>query len=480
MTLLIERLLVNTFISPHFSRQHVKRWLFIVLMALLFTGCQTSMNKVADCKAGDWVGIGHRDGYAGLMQNFKERQVFCSAYQHGASKVDSAADYVTGWTQGNWDLWSEAGRSDGRHALPESQVETHVANLNKHHAPVNRPAYAAGWLMGNAEYWQDFGQQAGSAGKPLAAKETSRAEAATLNIRFDEVAYERGWKTGNTLYWQKMGFEDAHNGIPDSQLRTRTTTANVMGVLVQAEVYLAAWNAEIPNYWKKLGEVDAVSGKNFEMRSQEAKQKGLKIYEAEYRQSWEARLVLYWTQVGNDDGYGHPFQLEERMARATRDQVFVIARTRELYTNAWEVQNTRYCNVDEAFARGRRREFMAFEVCKPNVQGQVKRAYLSGQDYEMTAAKHSRAHAEVDEHARRVRDVRAKLEQINRDIRSHREDKKRVVNAETRREDKQHEDERHQLEEQLERAERQLAEARRREEMLEQQMLKLKRDIYLQ
>lgn len=467
------------FIYPYFSVQTLKRWFAIVLMTLLFAGCQSTMNKVADCKAGDWVAIGHRDGHAGLMQNFNERRVFCSAYQRGADKADAAADYVTGWTQGNWDLWSETGRADGRHALPVSQVETHIANLNKQHAPVNRPAYEAGWLTGNTAYWQEMGQLAGSAGKPLAAKETSRAEAATLNIRFDEVAYEQGWKSGNTLYWQKMGFEDAHNGIPDSQLSTRTATANAMGLLVQAEVYLAAWNAEIPNYWKSLGEVDAVSGKNFEMRSQEAKQKGLKIYEAEYRQSWEARLVLYWTQMGNEDGYGHPFQLEERMARATRDQVFVIARTRELYTNAWEVQNTRYCNVDEAFARGRRNEFMAIEVCKPNVQGQMKRAYLSGQDYQIAAAKLGRAHAEVDEHARRVRDVRFKLERINRDIRGHLNDKKRVVNAETRREDQQHEHERHELQEQLERAEHHLAEARRRELMFEQQMLKLKRDIYL-
>lgn len=457
---------------------HLQHCLLTLLVALLLTGCQATMQKIADCKAGDWTVIGHKDGYAGVLQNFEARSKFCSRHTEAGQSADAAALYQAGWAKGDWAAWSEKGQADGRAFLPLSQVDTHIAKLAKDHAPANRPAYESGWLVGNSAYWQETGQTAGSAGEVLAQKASRQASAAARQIRFDDAAYDSGWQVGNRLYWQNAGFNDAHNGIPDSNLTRRAAAAKTAGLLVQADAYRAAWNAEIPNYWRNLGTQDAVSGTNFAMRRAEALRSGLKIFEAEYQQSWEARLAAYWTQAGNEDGFGHPFLLEDRIARAAQNRVFVLARTRELYTNAWEAQNSRYCNVDDAFARGRRNERMAIEVCKPNVQGQIKRAYLSGQDYEVTAAKHNRAHAEVDEHAHRVRDARAKLAHINRDIAEHLADKKRPINAETMREDKQHENERHQLEEHLDHAERQLAEVRRREEMLEQQMLKLQRDIY--
>ncbi|MDD4958026.1 MAG: DUF2799 domain-containing protein [Gallionella sp.] len=463
---------------PRLSLQYLKQWILTAIMALLLTACQSTMQKIADCKAGDWNAIGYKDGYAGTLQNFEEHRTFCSRHTDASQPADAAAIYQVAWAKGDWAAWAEKGQVDGRSFLPLTQVESYGAKIPKDHAPVNRPAYESGWLVGNAAYWQDVGRVSGSVGESLAQKASRRADAAARQIRFDEAAYDSGWQVGNRLYWQNAGSQDAHNGIADSNLTTRAAAAKTAGLLVQADAYRAAWNAEIPNYWKTLGEQDAVSGKDFAMRRAEAQRSGLKIFEAEYQQSWETRLAVYWTQAGNEDGFGHPFQLEERIAHAAQNRVFVIARTRELYTNAWELQNTRYCNVDDTFARGRRNEYMAIEVCKPNVQGQMKRAYLSGQDYELTTAKHNRAHAEVDEHARRVRDARARLEHINRDIAGHLSDKKRVINAETLREDKQHENERHQLEEQLEHAEHQLGEARRREEILEQQLLKLKRDIY--
>lgn len=459
--------------------QYLKRLMMISVLALLLTACQATMQKIADCKAGDWNAIGYKDGYAGVLQNFDEHRAFCGRHTDASQPADAAAIYQAAWAKGDWAAWSEKGQADGRAFLPLSQVDAHIAKLPKDHAPANRPAYESGWLIGNTAYWQAVGQSAGSAGEVLAQKASRQADAAARQIRFDDAAYDSGWQVGNRLYWQNVGFSDAHNGIPDSNLTKRTAAAKTAGLLVQADAYRAAWDAEIPNYWRNLGTQDAVSGTDFSMRRAEAKRSGLKIFEAEYQQSWETRLAAYWTQAGNEDGFGHPFLLEDRIAHAAQNRVFVIARTRELYTNAWELQNTRYCNVDDAFARGRRNERMAIEVCKPNVQGQIKRAYLSGQDYENTAAKRAHVHAEVDAHARRVRDTRARLDHVNHDIRSHLADKRRVMNAETLREDRQHENERHLLEEQLDHAERQLAEARRREDMLEQQMLKLQRDIYL-
>jgi hypothetical protein len=459
--------------------QHCKHLCVTALLALLLVGCQSPRQQITDCKAGDWVAIGHRDGHTGLVPTYNERKVFCSAYAKDAGKTDTAADYQSGWTQGSWDLWSETGHSDGINALPVAQIETHIAIIPKEHAPANRPAYESGWLTGNSAYWQAVGTQAGNTGVALSQINLSRTDASNKNIRFDEAAYTNGWNNGNRSYWQNAGFQDAHNGIPDSQIIARTAAAKATGVLVQKEIYLAAWNNEIVNYWKNLGTLDAVSGKDFAMRRSEAHQKGLKIFEAEYRQSWEERLAIYWTQVGNEDGYGHPFQLEDRINNATRDLVFVIARSRDLYTAAWNIQNTRYCNIDDAFAHGQRNDGMAINVCKDSLQGQLKRAYLSGQDYQVVSAKHDHALSEIDEYTRKVNDAHRRLEQLEDEMRSTHENKQRVVNDDTIRHDKQREQEHHELDEQMDRNQQKLNEARRWEDQYRQQMLKLKRDIYL-
>lgn len=114
------------------------------MLVLTFAGCQsTTVQSINDCKLGDWVAIGHKDGHEGSVPNFNERRVFCSAYDSGPDKgkIDSAANYQKGWTQGNWDLWSEAGHSDGLQALPVKQLETREASIPKKRALANRPAY---------------------------------------------------------------------------------------------------------------------------------------------------------------------------------------------------------------------------------------------------------------------------------------------------------------------------------------------------
>lgn len=461
----------------------IPRWSTSLILALplLLAGCQATMERIADCKAGDWNSIGHKDGAGGERQNFAERKEFCDSHDGDKGKSDAGAGYLAGWAQGNWDFWSSRGVADGRLALPQSQYDGQInsAEVRKNNTPLNRPAYDAGWMIGNSEYWNGAGKRDGTEGKPATQKEAARTRAASQNIRYDEAAYISGWQIGNRTYWQDAGFTDARNGVPDSEFKTRSVAARNAGIEVQEDAYRAAWTAEIVNYWKNLGTLDAVSGKDLSYRRAEAHKKGLKIYEAEYRQSWEARLADYWRQAGQDDGYGRPFQLDDRIAHAGRDGVFVIARTRELYTAAWDEQNAKYCNPDNAFDLGRRNAGMAIEVCRDMLQNQMKRAYASGQDYEVATARFNRAQSDVDELNGRARELHNRLSRTEREIRASVESKDRVANEETARQDRRREQERRELGEQLQRVERQLDEARRWADRHQQQMQRLRRDIYL-
>ena len=141
--------------------QTLQHYLLTLLVALALSGCQATMQKIADCKAGDWTVIGHKDGYAGVLQNFEERSKFCSRHTEGGQPADAVALYQAGWAKGDWAAWSEKGQADGRAFLPLSQVDAHIAKLPKDHAPANRPAYESGWLVGNSAYWQATGQAAG-------------------------------------------------------------------------------------------------------------------------------------------------------------------------------------------------------------------------------------------------------------------------------------------------------------------------------
>jgi len=272
---------------------------------------------------------------------------------------------------------------------------------------------------------------------------------------------------------------DAHNGVPDSEFKQRAAAARAAGILVQDEAYHAAWNGEIINYWRNLGAADAVSGKDFGLRRKEAQQKGLKIYESDYRQAWEGRLADYWRKAGADDGYGRPFQLDERIASAPRDGVFVISRTRELYTAAWEEQNAKYCVPDLAFEQGRRNAGMVVEVCRPELRNQLKHAYLSGQDYEQASAKYNQAVADANDLSDRLRDAYRRLNRLEGEIRANLANKDRPVNDETTKQDRRREQDRRELADYIQRMERQLDEARRWADRHQVQMQRLRREIYL-
>ena len=454
----------------------------ILAMPLLLAGCQSTMQRIADCKVGDWTAIGHKDGEAGERANYADRKEFCDDHADGKQPAanGSEAQYIAGWAQGNWDLWSGAGQKEGAKGLqPSFDALAASESITQHKTPLNRPAYDAGWTIGNSDYWNGLGKRAGTDGQPLAAqKEAARARAAGMQLRFDEAAYVNGWQAGNRTFWQDAGFTDARNGTPDSAFRDRASAARGAGVQVQEEAYRAAWNAEIVNYWRNLGTQDAVSGKDFAMRGKEARTKGLKVFESEYRQAWEARLTDYWRQAGADDGYGKPFMLDDRIANAGRNGVFVIAATRQLYTAAWDEQNARYCVPDNAFERGRVNAGMMVDVCRAELRNQLKHAYVSGQDYEIAGAKYRQAVDDVNDISGRLNDARHRLNRLERDIRANLEAKDRVVNDDTRKQDARREQERREVYEYIQRLERQLDDARRWAERHEQQMQRLRREIY--
>lgn len=459
------------------------RWYHVLALAapLLLGACQGTRQRIADCKTGDWKVIGQRDGAEGIAPNYAERKDFCEGYDSVTVKADPAANYAAGWAQGNWDYWSGLGEVDGRSGLPLHSFDSRAgsAEVRKKMTPLNQPAYVAGWTTGLSSYWNSIGKRDGTAGRPAAQKDGARNAAAAQGLRFDEAAWLSGWQLGNRTYWQDAGFQDARNGVPDSALARRAAAARGAGVQVQEDAYRQAWNEEIINYWKQLGAQDAVSGKDFAMRRAEAWQKGLRIHESEYRQAWEGRLSEYWSKLGHDDGYGQPYLLERRIAEAQRNGVFVLPSTRALYDQAWAAENARYCNPDHAFDAGRRNAGMAVDVCQPGQQNMLKRAYLSGQDYEIAGARLARAQSDTHAVEHRLYETRHALERLDRDIRAAREDKNRPAGEESARQDKRREQERRELAEALGKIERQLVEARRWEERLQRDMERLRRDIYI-
>lgn len=457
----------------------MKTALRLIPLLLLLAGCHSHLQRVADCKTGDWTAIGHKDGLMGEPANYAERKDFCDDHADKPSIADAAARYSAGWAQGNWDAWHALGSADGVQGT-QSRFDQRAngEEIRKHKTPLNRAAYDAGWSAGNSRYWQNLGQKEGAQGKPLTQKDINRDNAAAAQLRFDDGAYTDGWRAGNRTFWSDAGNTDARNGMPDDEFRNRAAAARRAGVDVQEASYRVAWNAEIVNYWRNLGTQDATSGKEFGLRGREAKAKGLKIHEKEYREAWEARLSEYWRQTGAEDGYGHPYQLEDRMANASRAGVFVIPATRDAYTNAWRQENARYCTPDNAFERGRGNIGMAVEVCAPAAQNQLKHAYVSGQDYEIAAAKYSDAVNAANDLANRVLDARGRLGRLEREMRAARDAKDRPNNEETAKQDRRREQERRELVDYVQRLERQFDDARRWVDGHDQQMQRLRREIY--
>ncbi|WP_432377712.1 DUF2799 domain-containing protein [Duganella sp. P38] len=450
----------------------------LIPLILLLAGCQSHMQRVADCKVGDWHAIGHKDGVMGEPASYAQRKDFCDDHADKPAAGDAAARYNAGWAQGNWDAWQALGSNDGVQGA-QAQFDKHANSeeTRKHKTPLNRPAYDAGWAEGNSRYWQNIGSRDGASGLPLTRKEASRDNAAAAQLRFDDAAYTDGWRAGNRTFWADAGYTDARNGTPDSEFRNRAAAARRAGVDIQEESYRTAWNAEIVNYWRNLGTQDATSGKEFGQRGREARARGLKIHEQEYRQAWEARLTEYWRQTGAEDGNGQPYQLEQRMANASRAGVFVIAATRDAYTNAWRQENARYCTPDNAFERGRTNVGMAVEVCAPAIQNQLKHAYVSGQDFEIAAAKYRDAVVAANDLASRLRDARGRLARLEREMRAGQESKDQP-REEAAKQYRRREQERRELLDYLQGLERQFDDARLWADRHEQQMQRLRREIY--
>lgn len=457
----------------------MKTTLRLIPLILLLAGCQSHMQRVADCKTGDWQAIGHKDGLMGEPASYEQRKDFCDEHADKPATADAAARYNAGWAQGNWDAWFTLGGVDGQQGM-QPQFDRHAAGdeIRKHKTPLNRAAYDAGWTEGNSRHWTKLGEREGTAGMPATQKEVNRGKAASDQLRFDDAAYANGWLAGNRAFWTDAGNADARNGIPDSRFRDRAAAARDAGVEVQEASYRAAWNAEIVNYWRNLGTQDAISGKEFGERGREARAKGLKVHEQEYRQAWEARLVAYWQDTGAADGYGHPYMLEQRMANAGRDGVFVIPATRDAYTNAWRKENARYCTPDNAFEFGRTNSGMAVEVCAPAAQNQLKHAYVSGQDYTIAEMKFRQAVADVNELADRMQDARNRLGRLERELRGGQDGKDRPNNEEAAKQERRREQERREVLEYIQRLDRQLFDARRWAERHELQMQQLRRGIY--
>lgn len=461
-------------ISPKISRL-----LSILALASSVSACQTTLNKMHDCKAGDWGVIGNKDGEQGYDPRYEERRQFCAVIDSDKIKAESATNYQAGWGQGNFQYWRHLGVEDGRaaHALAYFETQALSTITKKNHTPLNQAAYQQGWVSGNADYWRGLGDQDGVAGKPASAENVRAMEG--QSIGFNRISYLEGWQAGNQAYWTRLGYLDAHEGVPDSEFKKHDSIARKAGVQVQEAAYLSAWNQEIIEYWKRLGWDDATQGRDVNTRRADARQRGLKFSELEYKQRWEQRLIQYWQEAGRQDGFGKPNQLEQRMANARADNVFVIAQTRDLYQQAWSAQNARYCSVDNAFLYGRKNNRMAVEVCVWNQQNRVRRAWDSGQEYEIVLRKQREHHEEIAHLLNRRSDAERRLEQIERNIKRDQEDKNRVTNNDTNHSDRAREHERQELREYLHRLQHQIEELRNWDFRYEQQLQQIGRDIYL-
>lgn len=460
-----------------------KSYLKLVLLSAFalttLSACQSTMLRVNDCKAGDWGMIGNKDGDQGLDQRFEERKKFCANVDEGKIKADSGALYQAGWEQGNFQYWKRLGTQDGLAAKGMSSFADQAASevTRKNNTPLHQLAYKQGWVSGNADYWRGLGDQDGAAGRPASGENARALEGQAIG--FNRLSYLEGWQSGNQAYWTRLGYLDAHDGKPDSEFKLHALSATQAGVQVRETAYRSGWNLEIIEYWKRLGWEDAMQGRDVNTRRADARQRGLKFSEAEYKQSWEQRLLQYWQDAGKEDGYGGPNQLEQRMASARQNNVFVIAQTRDVYQRAWAEQNSRYCSVDNAFAFGRSNQRMAVEVCAGAQQQRVRRALLSGQEYEVVLRQQMYRNEELNRLADRRHDAEHRLGRIERDIKRDQDDKNRVTNADTANADRKREQEKRELREFLRHSYDEFEDLRRWNFRYEQQLQQIKRDIYL-
>ena len=429
----------------NFNISYTSRALGAFALAILLTGCASTMRDIRDCKQGDWTQIGQKDGEAGSPAKFEDRRDFCAHYDEEKIKKESGALYLKGWQTGNYQFWNKLGFTDGRAPRPAAYYTQQVGNekIVKNKTPLNPAAYEAGWQSGNAEYWIAIGDQDGVAGRP-SNSELERQQAAG-EITFRRDAYRQGWDRGNTAYWTRMGTEDAHNGVSDKQFFEHQKQANLKGLLVRENAYRTAWDKEIVEYWKRTAWADATNGWDVYMRRVDARKRDVKFAEAEYQAMWEQRLRQYWTDAGRDDGFGKPNQLEQRMANARNDKLFVLPTTKEDYMQAWLAENARYCSPQNAFEFGRRSAYYALNVCNAVMVGRAQHGYASGERYENVMRERVRVERDLSSMIERRRDVEDRLNRLERDIKRDRDNKDRPKNDENAKIDKKREQERDDL-----------------------------------
>lgn len=466
---------------PAFSRLNSNTLLvFIVTLALVsLSGCQSTKIRINDCKVGDWGVIGNKDGDQGLDPRYGERRKFCAEVDEAKINADSINNYHAGWEQGNFQYWRRLGNQDGHAAKPVLYftIQATSETTKKNNTPLNQLAYEQGWIVGNAKYWQDIGDQDGVAGRPASAENNRASEG--LQFGFNRLSYLAGWQVGNQSYWSHLGYLDAHEGRSDSEFARHAVTAQREGVQLREDAYRATWNVEIAEYWKKLAWEDATQGRDVNTRRADAKNRGVKFSENDYKQMWDQRLIKYWADAGKDDGFGKPNLIEQRITNARRDNVFVIAQTRDVYQQSWSEQNNRYCSADNAFAFGRSNYRMELELCAGSQQSKARFAWESGQQYEVVLQRQRFHHEEMQRLADRRNDAEARLSRIVRDIKRDQENKNRVNNNETAASDNKREKEKDELREYLSRTQREFEESRQWDFRYDQQLQQLKRDIYL-
>ncbi len=396
---------------------HLKNIFIIVLLGLSLSACQSTMRQIKDCKQGDWNLIGNKDGLKGLPANFEERRSFCAGVDGDKIKAESASFYQAGWVSGNTQFWQKLGEADGRFPRPATYYQTQIQSepVTENKTPLNPDAYHSGWRQGNADYWSALGDQDGVAGLPASIEAQRLANAG--DIPFSSTAFQSGWARGNQAYWTRLGYEDARQGVSDKMLQQHVKAAEERQVLIRRDAYQLAWDTEIVEYWKRTAWEDATSGWDRYMRRVDAKRRDIKFVEEAYQAMWESRLQAYWRDAGKDDGFGKPQRIDERIANARKDKVFVIEQSRDLYLQAWNAENMRYCSPENAFSFGRQSQYFEVSVCHMTLQARVKHAYGNGQKYEITWREKERVERDIRYALDRRNDADYRIRQLDKDSR---------------------------------------------------------------
>jgi hypothetical protein len=449
----------------------IYRLLALALLAVL-AACGSMQAAIDDCKSGDWNVMGQKDGAAGAATRFDQRKLVCMGVASGNVTTVAASQYQDGWARGNHDYWRAAGRGDGSRGLSTAAFAERAssAEVVRNQTPLNRPAWDQGWSEGITVYWTAEGEKDGTAGLPFGRSATRGTEAVGRGIPFSADGYRAGWEPGNHAWWTKLGFEDAQAGIPETNLQKRESDAQRAAVALNTAAYRESWQRGLVEYWGRTGTDDATHGKTFGMREAEARRKGLQILEPVYRQNWEARLVQYWQDAGRQDGFGQPDRLEQRIGKATSDGVFVIPATRDLYRRNWESENARYCSGDNAFSAGQATTPFSFDVCRVEFRPALKRAWASGRDYEVVAARRAAVLAEIDTLERGRDRLRERIQRLEREGRADQKQEREAVQKRDR--------ERSEVADRVRDADRKLEDLRRRDDRYEKELRDLKRDSF--